>query len=58
MDHQNAGPLNLLVSIYSTVFAWITLHDVQMVMTLLATLVSIVSGVMAGYYYFKKARQK
>ena len=53
---ESSSPFYLFTSFCSTVFALVTFHDVQVMLTIIATMVSIVSGSMAGYYYYKKAR--
>lgn len=53
---ENNSPFYLITSFLSTLFAIVTIHDIQVFLTILATMVSIVSGSLAGYYYFKKAR--
>ncbi len=54
MNSETNGPGAFLLSMISTIFAWVTLHDVQTVFTLLATLTSIVSGIFAARYYYRK----
>lgn len=56
MNSENGGPIALMVNIYSTVFIWLTAHDIQPFFSLVATIASIVSCIFAARYYYKKAK--
>lgn len=49
-NHQ-PSPTYALVSILSTILAW-TIKDIQVIMGLFASLVAIISGIMAIKYYW------
>ncbi len=54
MNSETNGPGAFLLSMFSTIFAWITIQDLQLFFTLLATITSIISGIFAARYYYKK----
>lgn len=49
--------LNAGLSIVAMMFAWITLKEVQLIMTIIATSVSITSGVVALYQLRKNSKK-
>ena len=63
MDHHNndVHPImpafNLALSFLSTIFAFITLHDVQVVVTLIASGVACISGFFAARYYYYSTKK-
>lgn len=50
--------LNTITSISGAIFAWITVRDVQIFMTLVATIVSCATGVAAFLFYLKRLKSK
>jgi hypothetical protein len=58
MTNETNGHAYTLLSGSSSVLAWITLHDMQVIMTLLATGVAILSGALAVYCYIQKIKSK
>lgn len=55
-DNTQSGPA-LLLSYLGTIFAWITVKDFQMILTVIATMVSIVAGCLASYQYYLKIKK-
>lgn len=59
MTPENHGHpyLNITLSIVGAMFAWVTLKDVQVIMTIIATTVSMASGVMAMIQLHRKNKR-
>lgn len=56
-NHDYGYPmLNTLISISGVIFAWVTMKEVQVVMTMIATGVSICTGSMAIYQFWKRIK--
>lgn len=56
-DTTQSGPA-LFLSYIGTIFAWITLKDFQIILTIIATLVSITAGCLAARLYYLKIKSK
>lgn len=56
MNSETNGPGALMLNIFSTLFIWITMRDIQVFFSLIATITSIISCIFAARYYFKKAK--
>ena len=52
------APINLLISILSTIMAFITLHDAQTLLALVSAFIAILSGFFAARYYYYGSREK
>lgn len=56
MEHNNyhdpAWPIAAVLSITSTIIAWIGIKEAQMIVALIASMVAIASGILAGRYYW------
>jgi hypothetical protein len=57
MEHHNTSGesliavMNMAISIVSAIFAWVTLKDLQLVISMFASGIAIVSGIFAIRYY-------
>ena len=62
MDHNNsdnaAGPFSAMLSICSSILAWVSFRDVQTFFSIGASSVAIISGVFAIRYYRKQFKNK
>lgn len=56
MNSETNGPGAILLNFCSTFFVWITLHDIQMFATLMATISSIISAFFAARFYYRKTK--
>lgn len=55
-NNEGSGIISLMISISTTVFAWITIKDIQMIATLAATVISSIAGILASLSYIKKIK--
>lgn len=57
--HDYAGPFYLITSIVSTIIGWVSIHNVQEVLQIFATLTAIgASGMAMRHYYLQSKKQK
>jgi uncharacterized membrane-anchored protein len=57
MDSTKAM-LNTIVSIFSTMIAWISIKDAQTMITFIASCIAAGSGLLAARYYWFAAKEK
>ena len=50
-DHKEAGAL-LSIAIFHAIMGWITLANAQAVLSMGATAISVICGILAGRYYW------
>jgi thiamine monophosphate synthase len=62
MEHNHGNPLlaaiSLIITFFSSIFAMISLANMQAMATMAASGIAIVSGVFAARYYYYAAKEK
>ena len=58
MDQHHHPPLALFISIFSTIIAWVSIQQVQVIMTMVASCTAIVSALFAARYYYFATKEK
>jgi len=56
-QHHSDGLVSTTICMVSTIFAWISIKDVQTIAAFIASLIAIVSGVMGIRYYYHATKK-
>lgn len=56
-QHHSDGLVSTLICVFSTVFAWVSIKDVQTIAAIVASLVAVVSGGFAIRYYYHATKK-
>ena len=56
-QHHSDGLVSTTICMVSTIFAWISIKDVQTISAFIASLIAIVSGVMGIRYYYHATKK-
>lgn len=56
-QHHSDGLVSTTICMVSTIFAWVSIKDVQTIAAIIASLVAVVSGGFAIRYYYHATKK-